>query len=181
MQHTLLPQHARKLLRREYHVRAWIVAFFAISVAGSVGVASLFPAFMRGYVEEHSALNTLSSLEKNKNARGIVKLEQELASDKILLTALAEGIDNKVLSKEIEAVISDKGTLKIASITINRISENDSTRIIVQGVSPTREALLAFKVRMESQIPGTTATLPISQLTKSTQIQFSMEIIRPKI
>lgn len=180
MQHTLVPPKARKLLRQEYHVRAWIVAFFAVSVAGTVGVASLFPAFMRGSLEERLELDTIATLEKQKNEKGLNKIEAELSSDKVLLAALLDGLERKTLSSEIEKVISEKGNIKITSISVNNAPEG-KTQVILQGVAPTREALLSFKIRLENQVPGTETTLPISQLAKSTNIQFSLEIIRPKI
>ncbi len=156
------------------------MAFFAISVAGTVGVAALFPAFMRGSLEERLELDTIAALEKQKNEKGINKIETEISSDKVLLAALFDGLDSKNISAEIEQVISGKGNTKITSMSFSNMPDGTS-HIILQGVAPTREALLSFKIRMETQVPGTETTLPISQLAKSANIQFSMEIIRPKI
>ncbi|MES2216694.1 MAG: hypothetical protein V4481_05380 [Patescibacteria group bacterium] len=179
MQHTLVPIHERKLIRKEYHIRVWIVALFAVSVAGVIGVAALFPGFMKASLEERTQLDAIASLEKNKSANGITAIEQELATDKILLAALGEGTDRRLTSAEIEAVITVKGTVKLTGITVSRASDG-VVSIVVQGTAPTRESLLSFKTRVEAQIPGTAATLPISQLAKSSNIQFSMQIVRPK-
>ncbi len=179
MQHTLVPTHERKIIRKEYHIRVWIVAFFAVSVAGAIGVAALFPAFMKASLEERLQPDSIASLEKSKNANGITAIEQELGTDKILLSALGEGSDRRLISTEIETVIAVKGTVKFTSMSVGR-ADDGVARIVVQGVAPTRESLLSFKTRVESQIAGTVATLPISQLAKSSNIQFSMEIVRPK-
>jgi hypothetical protein len=180
MQHTLVPPHERSLLRREYHVRAWIVALFAFSLAGAIGVAGLFPAFMRGTLEERLQLAAIASLEENKNASNAAAIEQELASDKILLAALADGTNQKLLSAEIGELISRKGSVRLASIAVNRLPEG-KVKMIIQGTAPTRESLLSLKTRIETQVPGAAVTLPISQLAKSANIQFSLEIILPKL
>jgi hypothetical protein len=180
MQHTLIPFTERKKLRNEYHVRAWIILLFALSFAGTIGVASLVPAFLRGSMEERAQLDAIASLEKNKQASGAVNVEQELIADKMLLAVLAEGSDRILLSAEIRDLILSKGSVQITSFAVERI-EKGQTRIVIQGVAPTRESLLQFKTKIESGVPGTVTTLPISQLAKSTNIQFSMEIIRPKI
>jgi hypothetical protein len=179
MQHTLVTPVARKQLRREYHVRAWIVTLFVLSVAGIVGVASLLPAFLRGSLEERVQLNAIASLEKNKQDSGVVHIEQELIADKLLLAVLAEGSDRMLMSAEIQDLITIKGSVHLTSFAIERRNDG-SVRIVVQGIAPTRESLLAFKTKVETTVPGTATNLPISQLAKSTNIQFSMEIIRPK-
>jgi hypothetical protein len=180
MQHTLVTPVERKRLRHEYHVRAWILMLFVLSVGGIVGVASLLPAFLRGSLEERLQLNAIASLEKNKQASGVVNIEQELIADKLLLATLVEGSDRMFMSTEIQDLSAMKGTVKITSLALERKSDG-SVRIIVQGVAPTRESLTAFKTKVENSVLGTQINLPISQLAKSTNIQFSMEIIRPKL
>jgi hypothetical protein len=179
MQHTLISPIERRKLRREYHVRAWIIMLFSLSVAGVIGVGSLVPAFMRATIEEKTALDAIAVLEKNKKESGVVDLEQELVADKLLLATLTDGSDQMLLSSEIQDLIEIRGTVRLTSFVLERIDKNQ-TKIIIQGIAPTRETLLSFKNRIETTVPGTVTTLPISQLAKSTQIQFSMEIIRPK-
>ena len=179
MQHTLLPPKERKWLRHEYHVRAWIVALFAFSVAGTIGVASLFPAFMRGTLEERFQLQAVARLEQNKNASGAAEVEKQLASDRALLVNLSTYTDRKFLSAEIEHIASLKGNNLLSSLSIES-NEEGASRLVVQGLSPTRESLLSFKTRIENQKPGTTVSLPISQLARSANIQFSLEILIPK-
>jgi hypothetical protein len=178
MQHTLIPPQERRILRNEYHVRAWIILLFALSVSGTIGVASLFPAFLRGSLEERTQLEAIASLEKNKRESGVVNIEQELATDKLLLAVLAEGSDRMLLSAEIQDLIMLKGSVHITSISVGRL-DKAGVRMVVQGVAPTRESLLGFKSKLEAS-PGTSVTLPISQLAKSTNIQFSVEITRSK-
>jgi hypothetical protein len=179
MQHTLISPIERKKLRREYHVRAWIILLFTICVAGIVGVTSLIPSFMRAALEERTQLDAIAVLERNKKQSGVVDLEQELVADKLLLSALAQGSDQLFLSVEIQDLIALKGTVRLTSFALERGADGQ-TKVIILGVAPTRESLLTFKNRIETSVPGTVTTLPISQLAKSTQIQFSMEIIRPK-
>ncbi len=181
MQHTLLPTPERIIIRHEYHVRVWILALFAISVAGTIGVAALFPSYLRGSLEERLQLEAIANLQKSKDASGIANIEQELVTDKLLLAALTEGTDKVLLSTEISDILDKRGIVKVTSISISH-PDKGGTDVTLLGVAPTRESLTRFKDRLETENPpGTEVNLPISQLAKSTNIQFSMQIIKPKI
>ena len=178
MQHTLLPATERRALRREYRVRVLIVLCFMASLAGLIGIGSLFPTFMRASLEEQSTLSVIASLKKVKDDSGMTKIEGELADDEALLAALEKHIGTALLSSVVEDAISARGSLQLTSFSLNRASTS-TVVVVLQGTAQTRDALLAFKSRLESRVPGTKVELPISELAKSSDIPFSLRVTEP--
>jgi hypothetical protein len=176
MRHTLIPTEERNKLLREYHVRAIIVLCLALSVAGVLGVSSLLPSFLRSEAEEQTRLDEIAFLEKQKDATGIAAVENELAADNLLLTALSTA-DEIHLSDKIQEIIRLRGGVKIHAMLLARVGTSTITAV-VQGLAPTREILLAYKSHLENDTPGTIVELPLSQLAKSKDIPFSLQIIQ---
>ena len=50
--------------------------------------------------------------------------------------------------------------------------------MVVQGIAPTREALVSYKNRLEGLTIGNKVELPISELAKSKDIRFSLRFTR---
>ena len=175
MLHTLLSSKERARIRHEYQTRLAIVSLFAISVSGVIGIAALFPAFMRGILAEQTELEKIAVLENDRRSSGVVEMEQELTADKTILAILAEGIGSKPVSGKILDIVALRKLNKISSISINRTE--DGTRTVLQGTAPTRDSLLDFRSQIESKISGAAVTLPLSQLAQSTNIRFAIEII----
>ena len=75
----------------------------------------------------------------------------------------------------VKSIVGERDSVKISSIVSARTSTTTVTTF-VQGTASTREVLLAFKSRLQAAIPGNVVDLPISQLAKSTNIQFSLSV-----
>lgn len=176
MYHTLVPQYERLALRREYRLRAFIVLCFALSVAGVIGIVSLSPAFMSASIEEQAAQRDLLSIKKAKDSSGLTAIQQKVAYSQGLLNILEQGSDRPRPSSLIELLVGERGPVKINSIGVNQISSTTAT-ISIGGIAPTRDSLLAFKSRLIAVNEGNKVDLPVSELAKSTNIQFSIRVI----
>lgn len=175
MKHTLLPLPERNILRREYRIRAGIVLCFMISIAGLIGIGALFPAFFRANMEEQSGISLVSSLKKGKDQSGITKIEKDLAVANVILKNIAESEDAVRLSTVIDSVLSTRGNIKLTSLSLTRIASS-SVAVAIQGLAPSRDALLSFKTRLEQLSQGNAVNLPISELAKSVNLRFSLEL-----
>lgn len=175
MLHTLLPPKERKALRREYRLRASIVLLFALCVAGVVGVVSLFPAFIRSIAEQAAAENQLASIKKEKDQSGLTAIQQQVAIGQKLLTALLQGTGRPALSLLAEELVRERGHVRITSLAVNYAGTTTAAATI-QGVAPTRDSLLSFKNSLETDLPGSKVNLPVSELAKSADIAFSVQI-----
>ena len=175
MQHTLLPPQERTILRREYRIRVLIIFCFLLSVVGLIGAGALFPSFLFALNEEKVQLSLLDSLRKGKSESGVTALELDFRRDNALIAALSKEPKTPRPSVTIQSIVGVRGTVKLNSITVDTPTE-DTVSIIIQGIAPNRDALLAFKVRLEELVPGGGVELPVSDLAKSKDLQFSMRI-----
>jgi hypothetical protein len=175
MYHTLVPQYERMALRREYRLRSFVVLCFALSIAGIVGIVTLFPAFLLTSVEEKSAESDLLLIKKAKDVSGLTAIQQKVASSQSLLSVLSTGIDQYRLSVLIEEIVAEKRTVKINSLALSLVSTS-TVNISIEGIAPTRDTLLAFKSRLLSIRPQSKVDLPVSGLAKSTNIPFSIQM-----
>lgn len=175
MRHTLLPLHERIVLRREYYIRALVVLFFMLALAGLLGLSALIPAFNRASEIAGSAREAVSLLKKNKADSGLMALQQEMIRSQSNLDSLNTGIGAVKASDFISGLIKTKGSLRFTSISLGQISSSTATASI-RGIAPTRESLLAFKSRFENLTPGNKVDLPVSTLSKSANIEFSLRL-----
>lgn len=175
MQHTLLPLKERNILRREYRMRVMIIFCFLLSLAGLIGAAALFPSFLFALNEEKEQLQTLKNIKKTENDGGVTKLELEFKRDNELIKLLSEESKIPPPSNTIQSVVGVRGPVKLTTISVDN-SSSDVISIIIQGIAPNRDTLLAFKGRLEQLVPGGGVELPVSDLAKSKDLQFSMRI-----
>ncbi len=173
MRFTLLPTYERLAVKREYHIRLAIVTLFLLCVSFVIGIGALFPAFIQAYTEEQSQLATINALKKDKDDSGITAIELELDSDAMLLSELSASTNVTRPSMLVQSLISLRQNVKFTSLAVNQISTSTVT-IIIQGVAPTRDSLIALKGRLEGLQIGNRVDLPISELTKSKDVQFSL-------
>jgi len=154
-----------------------IIFCFLLSLAGLVGAATLFPSFIFALNEEQSQIALLESLKQNKDESGVTTLELDFQRDNILINAL--GVTQKVprSSVTIQSIVGVRKEVKLTSLAVEAPAP-DSLSIIIQGIAPNRDTLLAFKIRLEELVLGGSVELPVSDLAKSKDIQFSMRIIQ---
>lgn len=177
MRHTLLPLNERKVLRREYRVRVAIVACFVISLAGLAAIASVFPIFVRTTMERILQEKSLTILEQSNKDSELASLQQSVAKSQSLLEILSEGQDDPKVSDVIKNIVAMRRDIKLTSIYVTDVSSTTAS-ISIQGVAPTRDSLLSFKKRFESAVPGNSVDLPVSELAKNSNIQFSLRLIQ---
>lgn len=175
MQHTLLPLKERNILRREYRMRVVIIFCFLLSVAGLIGAAALFPSFLFALNEEETQLQTLKTIKKTEDDGGVVKLELEFQKNNELIKLLSQERKIPQPSNTIQSIVGVRGPIKLNSISVDT-PRQDALSIVIQGVAPNRDTLLSFKRRLEELVPGGGVELPVSDLAKSKDIQFSMRI-----
>ncbi|MEK7646304.1 MAG: hypothetical protein AAB381_01245 [Patescibacteria group bacterium] len=175
MQHTLLPSKERSILRREYRIRVFIVFCFLVSVSGLIGVGTLFPTFLFAVHEEETQFELLKSIKKDAEDISVTTLELDFQRDNHTINALSQVPKTPRPSVSIQSVVGVRGTVKLNSISVNS-PVPDALEVIIQGVAPNRDTLLAFKARLEELVPGGAVELPVSDLAKSKDLVFSMRI-----
>ncbi len=175
MRHTLLPHNERKNLRRDYSIRLAIIFGLLISFSGVVGVGALFPAYIHEIGEEKTAIEAAAQLKKSKDQSGQTAIESELRANTVLMNRL--NLNKGVIrpSSTINTLISLREKIILTSFVIDKFSTS-TVSLVLQGTAPTREELIDFKSRIERTLPKSTVQLPVSELAKTKNVQFSMKI-----
>lgn len=158
-----------------YRIHVIIVALFLLSVVGLIGLGSLFPAFISAYSEEHVQLDMVASLKESKDTSESSKIQKELQADGAKITVLRQVAATVRPSAIISRVVEVRGPVRISSIVLSDVSTTTAL-IVMQGVAPTREALVTFKTRLEGLSPGNKVDLPISGFARSKDLPFSLKV-----
>lgn len=157
-------------------MRLLVVSCFMVSVAGLMGIVSLFPLFIGAVVEEKNLSggkvdNSVGSVDKNS----LSEIQRKMSQSKILLDTLDKGSDEPAISDLISDVIRIREKVTITSIAANKLSSTTFS-VTIQGIAPTRNDLISYKDRFVAAKPGNTAELPISELAKSANLAFSLQL-----
>lgn len=175
MRHTLLPLHERVVLRREYYMRLLIVMCFTVSLAILIGIASLFPIFIKALSAESDAGANAARVAKAPASVDLTAIQQKIANSLVLLNSLQEEKNSPHVSELVKNVMAMKTTLKISAFTAS-IDPTAGFSMSIQGMSPTRDALVNFRIAFENSAVGNKVVLPVSSLAKSSNIPFSIQL-----
>lgn len=177
MIHTLLSSAAKDVLNREYRNRALIVLCFMLSLAGLIGVASLIPAFIAVDSEARAATKGLASAGASVDA-GASNIETDLVLENALLRDLATPVDGGRFSSIISSIASLRQNVRISSMSLSWVATT-TANVVVSGMAPTRDSLISFKSRLESLVPSGKVDLPVSELAKSKDVDYSLQFSLP--
>lgn len=175
MRHTLLPLYERKLLRREYFFRVMIVLFFLSSLSVLLGIASIFPVYIKAADLKRESDLEVSRINKKNGDSSLKNIQKSVANSLILLNYLEKNNENIEISSLIEEVLNMRGELSISSFSSTKTSTTTFS-MNIQGIAPTRKSLLDFKSNFEGLREGNKVNLPVSELAKNSKIPFSLEL-----
>jgi hypothetical protein len=147
-----------------------------LSIAGVIGIVSLLPAFVHATLEERSAERVLAPLRLASDTGSTTETTVEVSRQANMLAIFNDSSGGKTdYSYIVKSIVGVRGVINIYSIAVSRTSTSTIVAF-VQGTAANREALLAFKGRLESAVLGNKVDLPVSQLAKSSNIQFSLSV-----
>lgn len=173
--YTLLPEKEIKTLKKEYRTRLFVTIVFFVSCAIFIGIVSLLPSYIYSYTQQKAALEDLQALQDSRKERGTDTVMKELA-DAHLLTRRLENHKN---GAEFSQAIAEIILRKTPQISLNSflISTASSTLdVTMQGKALTRESLINFKKSLEQNPFISKIDLPISDLAKSKDISFALNL-----
>lgn len=145
-----------------------------VSLSVIIGAAALFPAYIKAWLADRSAEAQIASARTVKSEAGVDEASQQLKLTSELLATAKDGLGEAQYSDLIRSLIGAKHNVTIISFNLNK-PDDKTAEISIHGNAPARDDLLAFKARLESLLPGTSIDIPIEQLARSTNVQFSLQ------
>lgn len=175
MRHTLLPLNERIYLRREYYRRVTIVFCFTLSLAILVGIAALFPIFIRAISLQNESEQASKSIVNQSEDKSLKEMQKSVARSLALLSSLQKDSNSPKISDLITEVLDIRNGLIITNFSISKVSTTTYS-MNIQGTASSRNTLLTFKKDFEDLLPGNKVDLPVSALAKATNFQFSVQL-----
>lgn len=171
---NLIPSNAKKSITLEYWIRVCTAWFFLWSTALLFGVVALIPAFLLINIQvsvfESSAKIAQESVESY--AQVTKSLETSTSQAKLIVDARSVPVINDYISL-FESLQGP--SIELTKITINR-SDKGIEPVSLAGTAFDRESLAAFRDRLLADPAVTAVDLPISNLAKDKDIQFTLTV-----
>ncbi len=179
--YTLLPEQQIKNLAREYHVRLLILGFFCLSGAIWIGVGSLLPSYIISVMQQQNAQKHLAEIEKTTKTPVNASVAAEVAASNAQILLIKNAQDPVVFS----AIIEDLANRRTAGISLSGMEvvhapgdgNPNKTSVVIRGKAATRDGLVAFQHALGADPEFTKVYLPISNLAKGTNIDFSITLV----
>lgn len=176
--YTLLPEGEIRLLRKEYRFRLFVVALFFISISILIGVTSLIPSYIISRTEQNRILLEVNEMKKERESKGINQIDKDFSSTQSIINRMASMGSPTSFSDSVERI----GAYRVNGISIHSfdmsysLNNSTTTNVVIQGKAISREALVSFKKKLESDASFKNINLPISDLAKSKNIEFSLRM-----
>lgn len=178
LHYTLLPKEETKFLRNEYRIRLLIIALFFISCSVTIGIFSLLPSYIFSISKENSIRRQADDLQKKRQASGVDQIEKDLVKSQAISEKILANENTSAFSDVIQKILSHKE----AGLTVNYFemsrSAGTSTAVstVIHGKAVNRDILIHFKKSIEGDVAFSKVELPVSDLAKSKDISFAMNI-----
>ncbi len=164
-------------IRKEYSLRRLTVIFFFISLVAAVSLVLLLSSYLLSRVREKGTVLRLEASKAvvNKNTPG-----EDLAT--VILTARTNADILDVSRKNVSVydlfrVFEDKNSAIRIDDLFYTARGKDEIKITVRGTARDRESLIEFEKKLESQKSFSSVDLPISNLAKEKDIDFTIGIV----
>lgn len=173
---NLLPKQNKKIIRREYLIRVFGIGLVFLFMASVLGSVFLLPSFFFSRAKEESVRTSAEIVRKS------VEFREKNSSDILLEEAKQklELLSNKnggILVQDIVIKITDEKPYGVSlyGISYMELTEGRS-RVTLTGVAGEREDMLSFRKYLEQDVLFSSVRLPVSNLAKDKDIEFSIEI-----
>ena len=180
---NLIPKEEKKKMVKGFYYRLVVLFLTTVSVSVLVAFIALLPSYFLSSVKNSIANE---KLEKQKSEPVPLPDEKTLAvikdlDNKLNLIERSGNNEFTVSQRVISAIILRKmPNIKITNISFESDSKNGSLKgpkISIKGLAPSREALLSFRLALESDKLFKQVDLPISNFIKGSNIQFYLNLI----
>jgi Tfp pilus assembly protein PilN len=174
---NLIPNTEKKKLNKDFYLRFIALSFLMLGISVSIASILLLPSYVYSVLLNNNINAKLASQEK----------ETAVSSDSdTLLTirdlksklSLMESLENEdVFSNRIinEIILKKMPNIKITGISYTNDSQGEN--IDLEGIAPSREALLLFERTLEDDSAFSKVNLPISNFIKGSNIKFNLSLV----
>lgn len=173
---NVLPENLKMQIKKEYRLRLLIVIFICIIFVLSSLLIFMLPPWVISSYKEWDVSSRVSNVSKSLSASNANAISAVVSSTNLKLNI----INNTLQYPEITPIINVILINKTSGITIREFlytSPNPQEgSITINGVANSREALVRFSKTLEQTKVFKTVDLPVSNLAKGKNIEFSVNL-----
>ncbi len=177
---SFLPQNNRKKVIAEYLSRVFVIFLVFLFSSAVILIFLFIPSAIFSKYKNQTVNNQLESIKvadrsKNQDPTELIKK----------INAMVGMLSNEktasiLMSDMIQKIISLKNkNIQISSISISK-DNSASEKIIISGVAKTRDDLTMFDNDLKNDDSFYSVDLPISDLIKNTDAQFTITLVYNK-
>lgn len=174
---NLLPYQNKVMVRAEYRRRLIVVGLLLLFLVVMVAVILLFPAYILSVTREKDYVVRLDELKRmtSEEEGGSFAAFLKETTDK--LSALSPEKNRAAPADAIIRITQARSEgVHIRSFNYMANKAYDGGTIRVEGKADTREALRAFKMKLDEDKTFTKVDLPVSSFTKEKDIPFAISL-----
>jgi hypothetical protein len=162
---------SNKILRREYRLRFITAFLMGIALAILISIIFILPSYTLLSFYEKSYEKSSTSEEQLTNQ----KMNQEYLQKLDGVHELSQKIDtNSVNHLKVIQKLSEYAANSVTFNVVELSSTGEGLDITLRGQAVSREALLSFEDKIDSDTNFTGFDIPIETLTKPTNISFNI-------
>ncbi|MEK7182474.1 MAG: hypothetical protein AAB334_01395 [Patescibacteria group bacterium] len=177
---NLLPQKEKEFIKKEYSARLIIVFLILLIITILLLVVFLIPSYISLSVKESTAVEQIDLIKKSILNKDNADTEKKLNLIMTKISILDRNIDEYSLKDVVYEIIKNKlDGIHVSDFLYNKVQKKDGIEkvITIQGTSDTRDELLKFKDLLVGIKYFKEVNLPLSNLTKETDVYFLINII----
>jgi hypothetical protein len=173
---NVLPQILKEEVTQEYVLRRWIVIVFCTIVVHVVFLVCMVPLVISSTYKKNDIATAIATMKTSGASKDADTVAKTISQTNIRLAI----IENKFVHKPLFSIIDDvlvhkPTTVSIQGIMVSSIGTSTAT-IVVEGVSESRNGLVSFVKDLQQSGVFSTVDLPVSNLAKDKNIDFSLTL-----
>jgi|GEM_PF-2482162 len=181
---NLLPQTEKENLKKGLKYRLLVVVLFLTTGVFLLGFITLLPSYFlaSGYFSKDVPSSSNIGAESEETAKEILDLPSEIDSKLKFLGANIDSVRAVDSIYKIVDLLPDKVTLDSISFSRKTVpaKANSSINVLVSGTAFDRESLVSFSTALEDSDLFSSVKVPVSSLTKDSNLPFSINLIIKK-
>ncbi|MFA5888900.1 MAG: PilN domain-containing protein [Candidatus Paceibacterota bacterium] len=171
-----LPYELKEKIRSEYHLRLLIVVFVSIICIQIFFLIILLPSWFISLNKEKEIILQTKKTDSLSLDSEISMINSKIKSVNARLNIINSTLEYPKATFFIDSILSKKtDNIYIKELMYTSLS-NNTGKIVLAGISKTRESLVSFVKELEGLKLFENVDLPISNFTKDKDINFSINM-----
>jgi hypothetical protein len=171
---NLLPDSEKVAIHKEYRLRIFVIILWMLLALIILAALLLSPSYVLSVYQRSAAGNAVPpATEEQQEYQALVK---KLKASKVTLGALKPQVVPMTPTHIIELLTKNKTSQNTINSIQYSFSPPNTLSVTVRGIAKNRQSLIDLKTNLEKEEGIDHVELPVSNLAKDANIEFSFDI-----